>query len=231
VTVCGGELKGSRLWVDLSSEKYYWLGTHEERVQEFVAEHVKPGFVVYDIGAHIGFFTLLFSSLAGTAGRVYAFEPLPQNFDRLTANIEANGLSNVEACSLAISDEEGSATLVVDDSSLKGHLAEMKPGGAENVVRVEARTIDAMVCHAARIPDLLKIDVEGAEGRVMRGAAQTIQACRPRLIIEIHSVQAGREVIDGLPIPYLFQSIATGIETRLPAAAGHYFARPSEGRG
>jgi hypothetical protein len=59
---------------------------------------------------------------------------------------------------------------------------------------------------------------------VIRGAAETIQAHRPAMVIEIHSAQAGREVVDALPIPYLFRGIATGEEAALPLVAGHYFA-------
>lgn len=228
VTICGGELAGSNLWVDLSCEKYYWLGTHEERVQRLLARRVKPGFVVYDIGAHVGFFTLLFSRLVGTVGLVYAFEPLPENFDRLTANIKANSLSNIEASPLALSDEDGNATFVRDASSFKGCLAQEEPADAKSLVRVQAARIDTIVSRGARPPDLLKIDVEGAEAAVIRGSVRTIEAYRPWMLVEIHSPQAGRDVVDALPVPYHFLDVATGREAILPPARGHYFAWPRE---
>lgn len=225
IVVRSGAGKGLRLLIDPRSEKYYWTGTHETPVQEAVSTFLKPGMTFWDIGAHIGLFALIGGRLVGDSGHVGAFEPMPENFDRLRANIEGNALGNVEAHCVALSDEEGSGAFVTLGSSLKGHFAQGKDRVAEGVVRVHTRTVDTIVSRGGRIPDLLKIDVEGAEGRVIRGAAETMRAHRPAIVIEIHSAQAGREVADALPIPYLFQNIATGEEAALPLVAGHYFAR------
>ena len=80
-------------------------------------------------------------------------------------------------------------------------------------------------------PDLMKIDVEGAEGAVIRGAARTIDAHRPVLLIEVHSRDAGREVADAMPCRYTFRDLATGIETGSPELPAHYLARPVVGPG
>ena len=77
----------------------------------------------------------------------------------------------------------------------------------------------------------MKVDVEGAEGAVIRGAARTIDAERPLMLIEVHSVEAGREVAAAMPCPYTFQDIATGIEAGAPGAPAHYLARPVVGPG
>jgi FkbM family methyltransferase len=152
IVVRSGPGKGLRLLIDPRSEKYYWTGTHETTVQEAVSTFLKPGMAFWDIGAHIGFFALIGSRLVGDSGHVQAFEPMPENFDRLTANIEGNALGNVEAHCVALSDEEGSAAFVTLGSSLKGHLTQGKDGAAEGVVRVDARTIDMIVSRAGRIP-------------------------------------------------------------------------------
>jgi FkbM family methyltransferase len=228
VSVCGGQLRGFRLWVDLTCEKYYWLGVYEEHVQALAATSVEAGAVVYDIGAHIGFFTVLFSRLSGQAGIVYAFEPLPQNIERLMANVEVNSLANVRARCIAVSDQEGSGTLVARGSSLMAHLTENNGEAAEGVIPVQTTTVDAMVSGGYRIPSLLKIDVEGAEGRVIRGAARTLQSYRPWIVLEIHSAQSAEEVIAALPVPYLIREIATGRKVNPPLEAGHYLLRPQD---
>ncbi len=226
VTVCGGRLKGSRLLVDLSCEKYYWLGTHEEAVQAWVARHVRAGDVVYDIGAHIGFFALLFSRLAGPTGHVCAFEPLPENFSRLAANVEVNRTNSVEIHRLALSDYEGSATFAVAASSLMGHLSGETTVSAD-AIQVQTRTVDGFVAGGGKIPDLLKVDVEGAEADVIRGAAATIASRPPRMLVEIHSDAAAWALVEALPVSYVFWDIATGKATRPPLAPGHYFLRPA----
>ena len=228
IEVCGGRLKGASLFVDLACEKYYWLGTHEELVQDAMAAQVGAGFTVYDVGAHVGFFTLLASRLAGADGRVIAFEPRPDNVERLRRNIEANGARNVEVVAAAASDCDGTAAFVMHESTLEGRLA---AATERSTASVPTATIDALVCDGMRPPDLVKMDVEGAEGAVIRGAARTIDAHRPALLIEVHSPEAGREVADAIPCRYTFCDLATGIETGAPDLAAHYLALPVVGPG
>ncbi len=222
VQVCGGALEGVSLTVDLSCEKYYWLGTHEEPVQRTLVEHVRRGDVVYDIGAHIGFFSLLCASLAGEQGRVFAFEPRADNLDRLRANVAANAVRNIEAHGVAIRDRAGEATFVLHGSSLQGHLADRPEADG---VRVRTQSVDALVASGMPPPDILKIDVEGAEGRVIRGAARTIAHRRPAIVIEIHSDAAGAEVLAALPCAYAFRDVQTGVRAGDALPPGHYFGR------
>ncbi len=228
VEVCGGRLKGASLYVDLSCEKYYWLGTHEELVQDAMAAQTGAGFTVYDVGAHTGFFTLLASQLAGDGGRVYAFEPRPDNVERLRRNMWVNDARNVEVIAVAASDRDGEAAFVMHESTLEGRLADATE---DSTATVRTATIDALARDAMAAPDLIKIDVEGAEGAVIRGAARTIDAHRPVLIIEVHSAEAGREVADAMPCKYTFRDLATGIETGAPEIAAHYLALPVVGPG
>jgi FkbM family methyltransferase len=228
IEVCGGRMKGTALFVDLSCEKYYWLGTHEERVQDALAEHVSPGLTVYDVGAHAGFFTLLASRLAGPSGRVFAFEPRPDNVERLHRNIDANRVTNVDVIPAALSDRSGSAAFVMHESTLEGRLADP---GEMSAASVRTEAIDALVRDGMAPPDLMKVDVEGAEGGVIRGAARTIDAHRPVMLIEVHSIEAGREVAFAMPCAYTFEDIETRIEAGAPGAPAHYLARPVVGPG
>lgn len=224
VEVCGGRLRGTRMLVDLSCEKYYWLGTHEEPVQEWLAAKVQSGSTVYDIGAHAGFFTLLCSSLAGPNGRVHAFEPCVENAERLRANLRANGPANVDVHAVAVSDKVGQAVFVTDASTLQGRLAD---AGVASGPRVLTTTVDTCVEGGMRPPELMKIDVEGHEGAVIRGAARAIATYRPLLLVEVHSAAAGREVAAALSCAYEFRDVKSGRIAAYPPPAGHYAARPA----
>jgi FkbM family methyltransferase len=225
VQVCGGPLQGATLFLDLSCEKYYWLGTHEERVQRVLTDNVRTGFTVYDIGAHVGFFSLLCGRLAGPDGRVYAFEPRADNIERLQRNIAINGAENIRVVPAAACDRRGDATFVLEKSTLEGHLAAADEAGG---ARVRTETIDALVADGMPAPDFLKVDVEGAEAAVIRGAAQTIASRRPLLLVEVHSVQAGRDVTDALPCAYGFRDIQTGSVISGSLLTGHYLGRAEE---
>jgi len=183
---------------------------------------------VYDVGAHAGFFTLLASRLAGDRGRVYALEACPDNVERLRRNVEANRALNVEVVALAASDRDGEAAFVMHESTLQGRLAgEME----HSAVTVRTTTIDTLVREGMTPPDVIKIDVEGAEGAVVRGAARTIAVHRPALLLEVHAREAGTEVADAMPCRYTFRDLATGIETGAPNRASHYLALPVVGPG
>lgn len=224
VRVCGGALEGASMLVDLSCEKYYWLGTHEEHIQRLLRERLREGAVVYDIGAHAGFFSLLSSRLVGERGRVIAFEPRAENAARLRANAAANAVANIDLHEAAVSDRAGLASFVMHASSLEGYLSDAITDGPTAIVRIE--TIDTLVEAGLPVPQLLKIDVEGGEGSVIRGPAQTIAAHRPELLIEIHSDAAGVEVAAALPCPYAFRDADTGRIAEQPLAPGHYLGTP-----
>lgn len=232
VEVRGGRLRGMRMLVDLACEKYYWLGAHEVPVQAWLAANVRPGFTVYDVGAHAGFFSLLCARLAGPAGRVVAFEPRAENAERLRASARANGFEHITVDQRAVSDRPGDAAFALMSSTLEGRLA--SPGDTAGA-RVPTTTIDACVDAGMPPPDVIKVDVEGAEGAVIRGAARTIAARRPLLLLEVHSVEAGREVaaalaaasrLRRLPCAYEFQDLTSGRSAAWPPPAGHFAGSP-----
>ena len=97
VAIASGYLEGITIFLDLKSEKDLWLGTYEPELQQAIIEHVNPGMTVYDVGANIGYMSLLLSKTVGAAGRVYSFEVFPENVDRLQKNMRLNNFtSNVE---------------------------------------------------------------------------------------------------------------------------------------
>ncbi len=163
----------------------YELGTNELPVQNALAEQIKPGATFYDIGANIGFFTIIGSRLVTSAGQVVAFEAVPENAQVIQRNCALNGFENVQVVAQAVSSESGSGTLVL--SSHDGGAA--LQGSAEQAgetITVELTSIDDFVAsHPQLAPSLVKIDVEGAELLVLQGMAKVLTEIRPIIIFEL----------------------------------------------
>lgn len=187
--VLQGPLRGAR-WVSGSSNHGCWLGSYEREKQVELARALTPGSVFFDIGANVGFYTLLGSKLVGPTGRVHAFEPLPNNLAALRRHMALNACSNVFVHDVAVSDRNGEARFSIADSNAMGHLAE----SGELAVRTVALD-DFALNDGQRTPTCLKIDVEGAEGQVLRGAARLLRTARPLVFLATHGRAAHEESI------------------------------------
>lgn len=158
-------------------------GRYEDHVCRFLAATLRPGDVVADVGANIGALTVLMAALVGPTGRVHAFEPAPENVAHLRANLEANGLENVEVHETAVGDSTDPIDFSFDAAAPSGaHIGAAADGAA---VRVPCTTLDAFVAATGvtRL-DLVKVDVEGAEPMVLDGARRTYDTLRPTTIME-----------------------------------------------
>ncbi len=186
VTIPTGHGAGLRFHSGESNPAYA-LGTNEMPVQEALARRLKPGDVFFDIGANVGFFTVIGARLVGAHGFVFAFEPLPENVQRARANVEANAFSNVRILDAAASDHSGMGELMVADYVGGSALATAeRPPDVKGVLPVRLVTIDELVAqNEIRPPQAVKIDVEGAEIEVLRGMAHTLDTCRPVVVFEI----------------------------------------------
>jgi FkbM family methyltransferase len=190
VTVNGGPLNGSRLELDVAREKAFWLGTHEPLVQTLVVQAtLGPDDDSWDIGAHIGFFSLL---LARRCRRVIAVEPNRDNALRLRRNVELNGAA-VEVVEAAVAAEPGVARLELGPE--RGtHRLLGSPGvrwsepGPGLVEEVPTTTLNELLDRFGP-PALVKIDIEGGEVDAMR-AADNLLRTRPVIICEVHSDNA-----------------------------------------
>lgn len=176
-----GYNKGYR-WVLGSGITSYWLGHYEFFKQQLLVNYVKKGMVAYDLGGHVGFYTLLFSRLVGENGRVYVFEPNPRNLFYLQGHLKMNEIKN--AVILPIGVAKGRNFLFFDDetNSSMGHFAERKSS-----LFVPVYDLDFLVSNnLIPPPNVIKIDVEGAEKEILLGARETIIRYNPLMQIALH---------------------------------------------
>lgn len=159
--------------------------------------------VVYDVGSNIGILALILARhLPGERARVHCFEPEPRNFAQLARNITANELGDrIRAYQIALGDQEGEAELFVRGGPGEGRHSTVAAKGATGSIQVPMRTAAAFADTIGERPDLVKIDVEGAEGRVLGGMAPLLDAHLPReLFLEIHDKGEGDLMPDGSSI-------------------------------
>ncbi|MDX6690215.1 MAG: hypothetical protein QOG15_1672 [Solirubrobacteraceae bacterium] len=167
-------------------------GTLEPAVTEAMVRTVRPGHVVYDVGANLGYFTLVAARLVGPEGRVIAFEPVPWCSDAVAANIALNDLAQAEVRTEAVGAVSGRAALLVAGETSQSMLASLdRHAEARETIEVAVVALDDLVA-AGTIPppDVLKIDTEGAEILALEGMRETIARHRPRIICEIHETNA-----------------------------------------
>lgn len=152
-------------------------GSWERGTTRLFEDIIQKGMVVLDVGANIGYFTLIAAKLVGEEGKVFAFEPEPYNFDLLVRNIKLNGYNNVIPTQKAISDKNGRATLFLDKTRWTQHSLTrgniVNSGG--NSVEVEVQTLDDFLKDFGYRVDFAKIDVQGAESAVIQGMRQIIE--------------------------------------------------------
>jgi FkbM family methyltransferase len=168
-------------------------GNLESAVQEAMVRHLGRGQVFYDVGANLGFFSLLAAHLSGLEeGRVYAFEAAPDNAEAIRRNAELNLIPNVTVIDKAVAARGGRGRLQVVDDQSWSKLAEYgEHPYTERVIEVELVAIDDLVREGALPPPgLVKIDVEGAEIAVLEGMSETIARHRPAIVCELHDTHA-----------------------------------------
>jgi FkbM family methyltransferase len=180
VTVRDGKNRGLRIPIYPRSEKYYWTGTYESELQETLWSLLAPGGVFWDVGAHLGFFSSLASRRVGPSGRVIAVEPFSDNLARLEAVLALNDAANVDVLPLAILEKAGDAVLVPAPASSMGSVV---PGPVTDGVPVSVQSLDGLL-QLLPAPDVVKIDVEGAELDVLRGGLRLVTDTNSVLIVE-----------------------------------------------
>jgi FkbM family methyltransferase len=173
--------------------------SYEPHVTGAIEHALKPGGVFLDIGANIGYYTLLAAARVGSGGKVIAFEPNPRNCELLGKSVELNRFANVTLHSYAVSDQAGSFGFSADDSN--GRLT----AGEQEIAQFQVETVvlDQFLAQEKRI-DVIKMDIEGFEGKALQGMKQLIRRHTPVIISEFNA--GSMERLSGIkPAEYLDQ--------------------------
>jgi len=203
IQVAAGELAGINFILDLQTEKDYWLGTYEQDLQQAIREFVEPGSVVYDIGANIGYITILLEDAVGINGQVYAFEALPMNLQRLRENLRINKVDKrVIVIPAAVADRSGFLPFLVGPSNGMGKLE----GSAGRVliednksIEVPSFSLDDFVYEENHTPpNVIKIDIEGGEVMAIKGMVRLLTEIKPVILMELHGTESAKITWDML---------------------------------
>ncbi len=175
------------------STKTFFRG--EPHVRTWVAERLKPGHVFFDVGAHHGWFSMWALPLVGPEGAVYSFEPSPANLSILEWHKNSNNLSQWTIVPMAVCDEDAAEKpffLIDSGDSPMNSLTSGLPGmplmeGRDiGETSIPTITLDAFCRETGVKPNLIKVDVEGAELLVLRGARKLLSESRPTIILAVH---------------------------------------------
>ena len=189
VPILQGPLKGAR-WIVGSQRHAFWLGSYEPAMQNLIAATLKPGDTFYDIGANVGFYSLLAARLV-VNGAVFAFEPLPSNVDFIRQHLALNQANNVNIFPVALSNRTGASYFAVEKTGAMGHLDET------GNLTVRCLTLDNLVSEERLAPPTcIKMDVEGEEARALQGAAECFRRFRPTLFLATHGEKVHAECLE-----------------------------------
>jgi FkbM family methyltransferase len=204
-------LRGDRLYRTTFFGGPFWLpatssalnrdillrGAYEPEAVQLFRSLLKPGMTVWNVGANIGYYTVLAAEAVSPTGRVFALEPDPRDVEIINRNLRARGLQNVVVAQVAVSDHDGEVDLHFSKSNPSiNSLAPANTGPAKAVESfsqaVPGTSLDSFLArHGDIVPDILKIDVQGAELLAFRGAQRLLAAPRLRILLEFwpHGLQ------------------------------------------
>jgi FkbM family methyltransferase len=188
-----GFARGLWLNVDPRYESDYGHGHYEPILQQVLVDHLTSGGCFYDVGAHIGFFSLIAARLVGRSGAVFAFEADPQNAHRIEKHIARCQFSQIQVMPVAVWSGSGSLSFrrasKLSSRNTGSVVRASSETNASETIEVEAVSLDDFA-EAHRPPTLIKIDVEGGETDVLRGADRLLARSRPEVVCEVHDQEA-----------------------------------------
>ncbi len=202
VQVASGELAGMKLMLNLHNEKDYWLGTYEPELQNAARKFVRSGMVIYDVGANIGYISLMMAQLSGINGKVFSFEALPNNVQRLQKNIALNQMESIiKVVPKAVVDISHPVSFLAHASNAMGKArgSAGREAHYEQEIKVDGLALDDFVFSEGNpAPALIKMDIEGGEVLAVKGMQRILKENHPILFIELHGQEAGRVVWQAL---------------------------------
>ena len=192
------DVQGSKMYLDMSdaglSSELYLRGIREAHATVEFQKRLKPGQVIVDIGANIGYYALMEAKSSGNEGRVYAIEPVDENIALLRRNVDANRYENVEVYNMAIGDKNCTQDINLSKQSNLGTFCknlDLDPSGETKAVDVQ--TLDKFL-QGKRNPDIVRMDVEGYEFEILKGMKETFANTESlQLFIEVHADFLGKE--------------------------------------
>jgi FkbM family methyltransferase len=201
IKIAGGSIAGLEIVLNLQKEKAYWLGTYEVELQTAVADLIKPGMIAFDVGANIGYVTLMLAKAVGESGKVFAFEALPANFDRLRDNVQINDMANrVFLSPYAVVDSARKLEFWLGPSGAMGKAegsAGRKDIAYTQSLSVEGISLDSFVYDRNNpLPDVVKMDIEGGEVMALPGMLRILEEAHPIMLLELHGPEAARAAWD-----------------------------------
>jgi FkbM family methyltransferase len=203
-------------------------GDYETAELAFFRALLKPGMCVLDLGANIGLYAVPAGAAVAPGGRVYAFEPEPNNLSYLRRNLAENAIENVEVLPVCVGDRPGAITLYLAEGGIGTHS--IGKVGAQSI-EVDVVCIDDVLRDV--VPDVIKIDIEGYEPAALRGMSRILTAARPTVLIEFNAEALKRcgfsptEFFDSLTAQFPFVYVFRGSELKSLDAAGRALVRDS----
>ena len=224
MSIESGPMRGIKLVASRHTSHAHIKGTYELEVQEAIDQMVRPGDVCYDLGASIGYMTLL---MARKAGHVYSFEPAPHAIAEMKRHLAANSMKNVTIVPSPVSDAVREVRFCLTDSAYGSAINETETRW--RVLQLQTTTLD-LFGKDHPVPDFLKIDVEGEEGAVLAGAEDLLAHRKTSICCEVHNREAAVSVLGTLARFGYTVTLLDGSPAKVPAEvlAGdfHILARP-----
>ncbi|HEV2474703.1 MAG TPA: FkbM family methyltransferase [Chthonomonadales bacterium] len=192
--ILGGPLRGRLFCASYSLRPAYLVGTYERPVAQAIVANLRPGAVAYDVGANIGYLSLIMARQVGRKGQVYAFEPSPSSYRILETNGQLNRKLPLRGFPVAVADRSGVESFSFFQYDLVSRLGDCSRRYDDcTVIKVIVEPLDRMIATLGlRLPDFVKIDVEGAEERVLEGMRDTLLEAHPTLLLETHTDELER---------------------------------------
>jgi FkbM family methyltransferase len=202
VTIAAGILEGLRFKLDMQTEKDYWLGTYEPEFQAALEELVPPGALIYELGANVGYTSLCLGKAVGSEGKVFCFEALPENQERLRENLALNpDLSQFTVVPLAVADKPGEVQFLVHASDDMGKVVGSAGREAkyQDTITIQATSLDDYVYNQGNPPpEVIKMDIEGGEILALPGMKRVLAQAKPLMLVELHGPESAQAAWEAL---------------------------------
>ena len=211
--VRAGELAGEELPFEGKDhwQKEMIYGTYDKFFFDYLKHRDLSGKTIYEIGAHIGYHALAFAKMVGTKGHVIAFEPNPHNAEYIRAIVDRNPTLSprIELVEAALSSSDGEEVFISSDKVDEGLSSGGFIGSADTIwdkkvyeektgftrSTVTTMRLDSFLAKGKPVPDILKVDIEGAEGQMLEGAKEFLASHSPLILVEVHSTKSMYDVL------------------------------------